>query len=281
MPRLIHSMARAIVRTCPPAANLPKFLSGIRRRFPPTDEEITVSLPTGGKMLINPADYVSYYIYMLGLFEGEILRATLSQLNEGDTFFDIGGHFGQYTIAGGRKIGPTGSVHVFEPGPIQDRYLRRNIDLNDLRNVTVANVALSDSQGELALHTPSFGDIGKSQLVDPATDAEAVRVPVTTLDVYCEQIGIDRIDVMKVDVEGAEFGVFKGAARVMREFPPNAIFYESVDSLCEAFDHTPEEMHSHLEEAGYVIHTVVGAEFMPVSAPERQSLTDFVALRGR
>ena len=279
MPRLIHRMARTIVRACPPAANLPKFLSGIRRRMPPTDEEIIVDLPTGGRMLINPADYVSYYIYMLGLFEGEILRATLAQLNEGDTFFDIGGHFGQYTIAASRKVGPNGRVHVFEPGPIQDRYLRKNIEINRLENVTVANVALSDEPGELALHTPSFADIGKSQLADPAEASDAVRVPVTTLDAYCEENAIERIDVMKVDVEGAEFGVFKGAARVMREFPPRAIFYESVDSLCEAFNHTPEEMHRYLEAAGYKVHAVEGNTLVPKSASERANLTDFVALR--
>src|SRR5687767_1803175 len=136
MPRLIHSMARSIVRAYPPAANVPRFLSGIRRRFPPTDEEITVDLPTGGRMVINPADYVSYYIYMLGLFEGDILRAALSQLRAGDTFFDIGGHFGQYTIAAGLKVGPSGRVHVFEPGSVQDRYLRKNIAINNLENIT-------------------------------------------------------------------------------------------------------------------------------------------------
>jgi FkbM family methyltransferase len=247
--------------------------------MPPTDEEIIVDLPTGGKMLINPADYVSYYIYMLGLFEGEILRLCLSQLREGDTFFDIGGHFGQYTVAAGRKVGAEGSVHVFEPGAVQDRYLRRNIEINSLTNVTVANVALSDQPGELALHTPSFGDIGKSQLVDPEQDAAAVRVPVTTLDEYCAQNGITRIDVVKVDVEGAEFGVFKGAARVMLEFPPRAIFYESVDSLCEAFNHTPEEMHTHLEAAGYTINSVIDGKLAPVGPEQRQTLTDFVATR--
>lgn len=272
-------MAHTIVRAYPAAANIPKFLSGIRRRFPPIDEELTVDLPTGGKMLINPADYVSYYIYMLGLFEGEILKAALSQLREGDTFFDIGGHFGQYTIAAGLKVGPTGSVHVFEPGRVQDKYLRRNIELNKLQNVTVANLALSDKPGELALHTPSFADIGKSQLADPETVTDAVRVPVTTLDQYCTDRDIDRIDVMKVDVEGAEFGVFKGAERVMREFPPRAIFYESVDSLCEAFGHSPEEMHTYLEAAGYSIHSVEGMHLVPRPASQRADLTDFVALR--
>ena len=281
MPRLVHRLARTAVRLCPPVAKVPKLLSGLRRRFPPTDETLTVDLPTGGKMAINPADYVSYYVYMLGLFEGEIVRSLLSQLKEGDTFFDIGGHFGQYTIAAGRKVGSKGHVVVFEPGKVQDGYLRKNIDLNNLTNVTVANMALSDAPGELALHVPSFGDIGKSQIVDPATDAKADRVPVTTLDVYCETNSIHRIDVMKVDVEGAEFGVFKGAARVMREFPPKAIFYESVDILCEAFNHTPEEMHEYLENAGYEINTVFEGKIVKAPAEKRREYTDFVALLKR
>ena len=230
-------------------------------------------------MVINPADYVSYYIYMLGAFEEEILRSVLSVLKVGDTFFDIGGHFGQYTVAAGRKVGETGKVHTFEPGQVQDQYLRKNIAINGLKNVTVANVALSDQPGELALHVPSFDDIGKSQLVEPAQDREAARVSVTTLDAYCADNAIERIDVMKIDVEGAEFGVFKGAARIMRDFPPKAIFYESVDVLCEAFNHTPEEMHRYLEAAGYTIHTVEKSGFVPVGAAARANLTDFVALR--
>lgn len=230
-------------------------------------------------MIINPRDYVSYHIYMLGLYEGETVNALLSYLKQGDTFFDVGGHFGQYAVAAGVKVGDTGTVHTFEPGPVQSEYLRKNLELNKLSHVTLANVALSDEPGELGLHVPSLPDIGRSQLVDPATDEGAIKVTVTTLDDYCRENGIERIDVMKVDVEGAEFGVFKGAPRVIRDFPPKAIFYESVDSLCAAFNHTPEEMHRYLEEAGYKIHAIVDGGLKPVADVERTALTDFVALR--
>lgn len=279
MPRLIHRVGRAALQICPPLVHVPKFVSGLRRRFPATDEQVEVTLPTGGRMIINPRDYVSYHIYMLGLYEGETVRLLLSMLKPGDTFLDIGGHFGQYAVSAGIKVGPTGRVVTFEPGPIQVEYLRRNVELNALTNVTVANLALSDTPGELGLHVPSLVDIGKSQLVDPNADSQAVRVPVTTLDDYCQTHGIDRIDLMKVDVEGAEFGVFRGAARVMREFPPKAIFYESVDILCKAFDHTPEEMHAYLEGAGYQIHAMQGDKLAPVNESARTSLTDFVAMR--
>jgi FkbM family methyltransferase len=271
-------MGRAALRVCPPLVSVPKLVSGLRRRFPATDERVEVALPTGGRMIINPRDYVSYHIYMLGLYEGETVRLLLSKLQPGDTFFDIGGHFGQYAVSAGIKVGPAGRVYTFEPGPVQVEYLRRNIEINALANVTVANLALSDAPGELGLHVPSLVDIGKSQLVDPQADG-AVRVPVTTLDAYCEENAIDRIDVMKVDVEGAELGVFRGAKRVMRDFPPKAVFYESVDVLCEAFDHTPAEMHAFLEDCGYKIHTIRNGKLVSVGAGERADLTDFVALR--
>ena len=65
----------------------------------------------------------------------------------------------------------------------------------------------------------------------------------------------------------------------MREFPPRAIFYESVDSLCEAFGHTPEEMHGYLEAAGYSINTVTSKGIEPVADGAHVDLTDFVATR--
>jgi hypothetical protein len=86
---------------------------------------------------------------------------------------------------------------------------------------------------------------------------------------------------MKVDVEGAEFGVFKGASRVMREFPPNVIYYESVDTLCEAFKHTPEEMHELLENANYKINTVSEGKLIDVPLARRRDYTDFVAVLDR
>lgn len=279
MPRTIHKMGRAALRVCPALERVPKFVSGLRRRFPAVDERVEVSLPTGGRMIINPRDYVSYHIYMLGLYEGDTVRLLLSMLHPGDTFFDIGGHFGQYAVSAGIKVGNGGRVVTFEPGPIQVDYLRKNVQLNSLGNVTVANLALSDAPGELGLHVPSLVDIGKSQLVDPGTDETAVRVRVTTLDEYCLENGIERIDIMKVDVEGAELGVFRGSRRVMREFPPKAIFYESVDVLCKAFGHTPREMHDFMKEAGYAIHVISDGKLTPASEEDLVESTDFVAVR--
>lgn len=277
MPRLIHRAGRAALRVFPSLEHVPKFVSGLRRRFPPRDEQVQVRLPTGGKMVINPRDYVSYYIYMLGLYEGDTVRLLLSKLQPGDTFYDVGGHFGQYSVSAGLKVGNTGKVVTFEPGPIQRQYLETNKELNGLTQQTIVAAALSDHQGELGLHVPSLVDIGKSQLVDPSTDSGAIKVPITTLDLYCEENGIDRIDVMKVDVEGAELGVFRGASRVLHSVRPKAIFYESVDVLCEAFGHTPAETHELLEGAGYKICALKNGELTTVSAAERSEYSDFVA----
>lgn len=277
MPRLIHRVARAAIRVVPSLQRVPKLVSGLRRRFPATDERIEVDISTGGRMVINPRDYVSYHIYMLGLFEEETVRALLSYLQPGDTFFDIGGHFGQYTVAAGRKVGARGSVHVFEPGPVQTEYLTQNIAINGLEQVTHARLALSDAEGEFGLNVPSLYDIGKSQLVEAGKGTFTVRV--TTLDNYCREHGIERIDVMKVDVEGAEYGVFKGAEDTLRRLAPRAIFYESVSSLCEPFGHAPDETHKLLEDAGYTIHVLVEGTPQAVESTRRSSYTDFVALR--
>jgi len=277
LPRLIHRAAHLAFRIVPPLKRWDYLVNGLRSRFHPVDEEIEVRLLGSGKMIINPADGVSYEIYMRGCYEHDTLQQVKKMLWPGMTFFDIGAHFGQFTIVGAAAVGGEGAVHSFEPGPVQFDFLIRNVKLNDFDNTTLNNMALSDEEGQLGFVIPSLRDLGQSHLAFRGPGTRTVKV--TTLDHHCEEHGIKSIDVMKVDVEGAEMQVFRGASTVLANFPPAAIFYESIDILNKNFGHTSAEMHEVLESYGYVINVLRARKFVPVPAGERDRYSDFVALR--
>jgi FkbM family methyltransferase len=277
MPRLIHRAARAAFRLFPPLKKWDYLVNGLRSRFHPTDEEITVRLLNRHEMIINPADGVSYEIFMRGCYEENTVAAMRSMLHSGMTFFDIGTHFGQYTLMAAAEVGPTGAVHSFEPGPIQFGFLSRNVALNHCKNVSLNNVALSDQEGEMDFVVPSLGSLGQSHLATAGETGH--KAQVITLDGYCEKNGIKKIDVMKVDVEGAEMQVFRGANNVLRDFPPAAIFYETIEILNKNFGYTCDEMHSLFESCGYSINVVRDKEIVPISKQERNDFSDFIALR--
>ena len=277
MPRLIHRVARAAFRLFPPLKKWDYLVNGLRSRFHPTDEEITVRLLNRHDMIINPADGVSYEIFMRGCYEESTIAAMRSMLEPDMTFFDIGTHFGQYTLMAAAQVGPNGAVHSFEPGPIQYGFLSRNVALNHYKNVCLNNVALSDRAGEMDFVVPSLGSLGQSHLATAGESGH--KVHVITLDGYCEENDIKKIDVMKVDVEGAEMQVFKGANNVLRDFPPTAIFYETIDILNKNFGYTCDEMHEVFESRGYSINVVLDKKIVPISKEKRNDFFDFIALR--
>ncbi len=165
-------------------------------------------------------------------FEAAEQRALRGLLAPGQRALDVGANVGLYTVIMARAVGPTGHVWSFEPAPATAGLLRANVGLNRLRNVTVAAVAAGDSEGEAELlEFPDGMDVYNSvgAGVRPAERVSAVRsvrVPAVTLDGYAAREGIRRIDVLKVDVEGAEERVLRGAVGLLRRSPGIVVLAE-------------------------------------------------------
>jgi len=143
----------------------------------------------------------------LGLYE---LRKTAEigrRLERGDVFVDIGSSEGDFALIAARIVGPGGAVHAFEPEPRNVEIIRDNVALNRFDWITVHAVALSDRDGEADLFRSDV--TGWHSLLGGLEhrDRDVVRVPVARLD----SLGLARIDMIKIDVEGAEVAVLEGA----------------------------------------------------------------------
>ncbi len=136
-------------------------------------------------------------------------------LKPGMVFFDVGGHVGQYTLVASRLVGDAGEVHSFEPDPESFRALRGNVRLNKLKNVRLNNVALSNENKTTTFYLAATSNLGDNSLSPPDTYSGArCEVKCITLDHYLETRRIDRVDFMKVDIEGAELLMLQGAKRL-------------------------------------------------------------------
>src|SRR5437016_512869 len=146
-----------------------------------------------------------------------------SILSPGKVFVDVGANFGIYTMVASRLVGETGRVVAFEPSVQSFPVLQKNIALNNLQNVLSFRAALSEKESRAWLYhalDPSGNSLGR----DTSLDGVGEEVILKSLDNVLEENGIDRVDVIKVDVEGAEELVLHGAARSLTTHRPTVIF---------------------------------------------------------
>ncbi len=165
------------------------------------------------------ADPLSREIRDHGLWEPFETSVFLSLLRPGDTVIDVGANVGYYTVLAARRVGPTGTVHAFEPDADNVRLLRENVALNGLGNVTVHATAVADRLGTARLHLDP-ANRGDHRLYASRGEARAaLTVPMTTLD--AEFPDPARIRLIKLDAQGSEAGIFAGMERLLRARGPH------------------------------------------------------------
>lgn len=211
-----------------------------------------IRLPQGGWWL-GWNDVTSSRIYLRqGFEEGE--QSFLSCfLQNGMTALDIGAHHGFYTLLFSNKVGSHGSVIAFEPSPRELRKLRWNLALNRSRNVHLEPFALSSNGGMATLFVCLGQETGCNSLRPPAVSepTQPVPVPVTTLDRYLEEHTVGPVDFIKIDVEGAELDVLKGAAKLLNCNSQPIIMCELADIRTEPWGYRSYEVYEFLETYGF------------------------------
>lgn len=179
-------------------------------------------LPVTGSTFVS-ADGVLIRGYDWGIYAAVSLRHEWyyhrllnGLLDGGSVFIDVGAHLGGFTIRAARRCR---LVIALEPDPRNYRYLVENIRLNNLTNVVALPIAAYSEACTLTLWLGRRS--GESSLLADwdVTDA-AVKVPARRLDDAVEMVGVDRVDLVKVDVEGAEHHVLEGAVNVLRKYRP-------------------------------------------------------------
>jgi FkbM family methyltransferase len=210
-----------------------------------------VWLPFGACWLVQN-DSASMAI-LHGEFEPRECAFVERFLQPGMTVLDIGAHHGFYSLLASRKVGPNGRVISFEPSPRERKRLTRHIKVNLCRNVSVEGLALGRCTSQAELFVVEGMQTGFNSLRPPDVTAACrkVLVPVLGLDEYLDQHGIHRVDFIKLDVEGGEIEVLRGAADLLRRQPRPIILCEVEEVRTKPWGYHAREIIDQLKTYGY------------------------------
>lgn len=209
----------------------------------------------GLRMHLDARDLVPRTILANGVYEPVTMRLIEDHLTPAGTFIDVGAHIGLHSLRAAGKVGPNGKVISVEPNPDTLRELRRNIALSKLNQVVVQPVACSDKESTLDLFAGSLANTGMSSLSKRTAEAEGesgrqFKVRARPLDDIVAESGLQRVDVIKIDVEGAELFVLKGAMHTLQRFHPFLVMEVKEEQLA-AMSTTKTAVLSFLHDLGY------------------------------
>ena len=214
--------------------------------------DCVIRLRDDRKYYYNPSSRIDslYSVPQIGTFEPEETEAVRQLVKPGDYCLDIGGSFGWYTVLLSRIVGEQGRVYSFEPINRNYESHLRNIELNNCTNVEPNNLAVGQADGEIEIFLSDIDTSGSLKLRRYKKTYEVQKTKIIKLDDYVSDRNIDRLDFIKIDIEGGELDAFKGAERLLTRFMP-CLFVEIQSHSTELFGYKPEEIFSFLYSFGY------------------------------
>jgi FkbM family methyltransferase len=180
------------------------------------------------------------------------LRLIWRLLQPGMTFLDLGAYHGVYSVVAAKRVALNGRVIAFEPSPREQRRLRLHLRYNRLKSAVAEPFALAAENGKAPMLIVVKGYTSMNSLRPPATSypTQQIAVDTTALDEYLSRKAIEKVDVAKIDVEGAEMEVFRGAERFLGRMRP-ILICELNDQVTRPWGYPARQIACHLQTNGY------------------------------
>lgn len=211
-----------------------------------------VEVQHDGLRFFIPLNDPCQYDLLLGSHEPEVLQWIVSELKQGMTFFDVGANVGYYTWVASRCVGNLGRVVALEPDPEVAAILRRTIQANSINNVHVVQGAAYRTCGIVKFGRASSTSVASGLFC--ANASEWIEVPGHSLDTLAAGLKIAAVDMIKLDVEGAELESIQGMTQILKEHRPKLLMelHGNVDTA-DSFPPIRE-----LKNLGYAISVISG-----------------------
>lgn len=222
------------------------------------DHTALVATRWGAKMLVDTRDAaIAPWLVLDGLWEPHVTSWLQTTLRPGHVFVDVGANVGYFTLLGASLVGPGGRVVAVEAHPTLAGTLQRNVVINGYYGfVTTHHKAAWSETTELEFHiranfagNSSVGTIDAAGLERLGDTEEAVSVEAVVLDELLADL--PRVDVMKIDVEGAEVHAFQGLTRILEANPGIVIMFEWARAQIESVGDAPEDLVDLVEGLGF------------------------------
>jgi FkbM family methyltransferase len=202
-------------------------------------------------------------------FDAERKEQALVRLlvQPGMTVLDVGANIGEYTKLFSLLVGESGRVFAFEPDPDSARRIDEMVTRETLVNVELVNRAISEQSGKITLNRfpeeySSWNSIGHPRMEDPRNPMQlvpivsSIEVEAVTLDQFCRTHGLDQIDYLKLDVEGAEFMALKGASTLLSRKAIRHLQFEVSRKMLDGLSTSAKPVFDLLHSHGYECHVI-------------------------
>ena len=218
-----------------------------------------------------PGNETSRAIFVTGNYEPNEFFLLSEVIRPGMIFVDAGANMGLYTLFAARKVGENGTVLAIEPSTRECTRLLKNVEINSLSNVRLVRDAVSDSCSDVDLLIAQDEWSGHNTLGAFAYDTPlAVRETVRSdrLDDIVLQEGLSHVDIIKLDIEGAEFRALKGAAETLERFQPLLLLELADRALCHQGS-SSSQIWDFCRQKGYRIFSFDQTTGLPVPAQKK------------
>ena len=244
--RVANQIGRFVVRGHEPKVVLGKTIAGFRMR-------------------LNLQDTFQRVIFFAGTYEPSATQLFTQIIRKGDTVIDGGANIGYFTLLAAKLVGNDGAIHSFEPIPETYSALQTNVALNQFSSVHANCDALSDHRGTLEFEVPLDTATGRtlgwaaSQVL--MGRGPTVSVTARTLDEYAASEGIDRIRLVKLDLEGGELAAVEGMQRLLGDGRIDYLITEVNSFLLDPLGIPHDALRKTLASLGYRCFQIREASF--------------------
>jgi methyltransferase, FkbM family len=216
-------------------------------------------------------------------YESMLERFYRGLLSRGDTCVDIGAHIGRHTYPMLECVGAGGRILAFEPIPDLAQALRMQVESRGLsKTISIHQLALADEAGAaafyIAVDAPGYSGL-RRRVYDVPTSVREIEVQLRTLDDMVDGV-IDSLNYIKIDAEGAEWSILRGARKALERFRP-VVSFEFGEASYGVFGVDPEEVHQFFLELDYLVYDLRGRlldRHAFAASSRHQELWDYIAI---
>jgi FkbM family methyltransferase len=223
----------------------------------------------GHRMHLDKGD--SMGLSFFGVFEPFMSSIVAGEVRRGDIVLDIGASIGYYTLMFARLVGEEGHVYAFEPAPESFEILKRNIEENGYRNVTLINKAVSDFTGKTRLFLCGYNNMAHT-MSKTRSSSGSIEIDTVRLDDF---FGADSrpIDFIKIDVEGAELAAIRGMERLLQRSPSVSLITEFYPGWLASYGADAREYLKFLTGLGFSVSDI-NEEVKRVESSDPEAICD-------
>ena len=224
----------------------------------------------GFRMVLESSDVSAPQLFF-GIYEPEETKTMGDLLKPGMVALDIGANLGYFTLLMAKKVGSTGRIHSFESNPQMVVRLRQNVSLNygpSQGCIRIHEIALGETDGEAEFFCPVRGHEGAGGLKNThrAPIEKVITVPMRTLDSVLQEHDIQKVDFVKMDIEGGELNVLRGATQMLKNLQP-IILFEAFEENTSPYNYRVFDILNYLEQRSYCVKQT-GMTFNYVATPK-------------